>query len=428
MTHQRKISLLAGFATLFLFLMIGFTSRASAATTWQATYWNNKFLSGNAVLTRTENSINYNWGVGSPGFNVPTDNFSARWDRSDFFDAGRYRFTVAADDGVRLYVDGQLLIDQWHDSPATTYTTDVDLTHGNHFVRVEYYENGGSASIFADWQKLSGTPDNSWRADYWNNTSLAGNPVLTRYENTVDHIWGSGGPGNGVSNDFFSARYSRNFNVSAGTYRIDVTSDDGVRVWVNNNLLINQWSPNAATNFSADIVLPNGTANVRVEYYEGQGNAVIRANFYRVSGTNPTPQPPTPTPTPIKHPPLNLPLVQRGHLMNGVQCLGATQYVGILGVCDADSVWSIYKLGNHYLVQNHDNGLCMRRTQYSGGMQIRLGGCDGTDVNQLFFYEMNGDQLSLRLAPNPNLYLGIGGYGGNRAHLVNNFFAWRFVP
>lgn len=99
-------------------------------------------------------AIDLNWGTGSPGPGVPTHNFSARWQRYIWFELGTYRFTVFADDGVRLWVDDRLLIDQWQDPQVATLQADVTLSQGYHRVRLEYYEASGSAAVRLSWAAL----------------------------------------------------------------------------------------------------------------------------------------------------------------------------------------------------------------------------------------------------------------------------------
>ena len=85
------------------------------------------------------------------------DRFSARWTRTLSLDAGTWRFTVTGDDGVRLWVDEQLLVDRWIDQAPTTYTKDVSLAEGRtHAVRLEYYENGGGALARLAWTRVAG--------------------------------------------------------------------------------------------------------------------------------------------------------------------------------------------------------------------------------------------------------------------------------
>src|SRR5215211_3474484 len=110
------------------------------------------------VLTRCETTINDDWGSGSPGLGVNTDSFTARWVGTFDFEASDYEFTVTSDDGIRLWVDGQLLIDQWKDQSPTTYMATKTMTAGAHQVKVEYYENGITAVAKASWAKAAATP------------------------------------------------------------------------------------------------------------------------------------------------------------------------------------------------------------------------------------------------------------------------------
>src|SRR2546423_5486948 len=62
-----------------------------------------------------------------------------------------FMFTVRADDGARLFLDGTLIIDGWKDQPATTYTATRAMSSGNHEIKVEYYERGGNAVVQLSW-------------------------------------------------------------------------------------------------------------------------------------------------------------------------------------------------------------------------------------------------------------------------------------
>src|SRR5262249_5564875 len=118
-------------------------------------YWNNMYFSGTPVMKRDDGTgaLNFDWGLGSPGGScgVPTDNFSARWTRTVYFNAGTYRFTATADDGVRVYIDGVMYINAWIDQPPTTYNGKVTLSAGNHTVRMDYYEHGYGAVAALSW-------------------------------------------------------------------------------------------------------------------------------------------------------------------------------------------------------------------------------------------------------------------------------------
>src|SRR5204862_412038 len=123
----------------------GTGSTICAKGSFEATYFNNVSLSGTPVVDRCDAAINYDWGTGAPTAGVNADNFSVRWSGNFDFAAGTSTFTATADDGIRVYVDGTLLINAWKDQGPTTYTAPVSLTAGTHAVVVEYYDSGGGA-------------------------------------------------------------------------------------------------------------------------------------------------------------------------------------------------------------------------------------------------------------------------------------------
>jgi hypothetical protein len=117
------------------------------------TYYNNKTLSGTPVLTRTE-AVDFNWGTASPGPGVNADNFSVRWTgqvQAPF--SGNYIFRTISDDGVRLWVNGNLVIENWTDhAPTANDSSAISLSVGNHYAIVmEYYESVGGAEARLQW-------------------------------------------------------------------------------------------------------------------------------------------------------------------------------------------------------------------------------------------------------------------------------------
>src|SRR3989344_3906877 len=92
------------------------------------------------------NSLNFDWNTSAPAVGVNSDLFSVRWQDDFSFQASSYNFAVTADDGVRLYVDNELLINQWKNQAATTYTATKTMTAGEHLIKLEYYENTGGAT------------------------------------------------------------------------------------------------------------------------------------------------------------------------------------------------------------------------------------------------------------------------------------------
>ncbi|MDW8317828.1 MAG: N-acetylmuramoyl-L-alanine amidase [Anaerolineae bacterium] len=121
---------------------------------YRAAYFPNRTLSGGPTLVRCEGwPIRHDWAGGSPGSGVPDDSFSARWTARARFDGGSYTFIARADDGVRVWLDGVLILDGWRDQSPTEYRTTRNVSAGDHDVRVEYYENGGGALIEFRWER-----------------------------------------------------------------------------------------------------------------------------------------------------------------------------------------------------------------------------------------------------------------------------------
>ena len=125
------------------------------------------------------------------------------------------------------------------------------------------------------------TEEVAWLADYWNNVALEGDPDVSRAEADLDHRWGSGSPTD-IASDRFSARWTTRATFAEGTYRFTTRSDDGVRVWVDNRRIIDNWTLHPATVNTATIPLAGGEHTVRVEYFENTGLALITLDWERV--------------------------------------------------------------------------------------------------------------------------------------------------
>jgi hypothetical protein len=267
---------------------------ADDARPWRGEYFDNPSLTGQPVVIRQDAAINFDWENHRPAEGMPHDSFSVRWTAAMYFEGGRYSFKTYTDDGVRLWIDGTLLVDQWRNQPATRNEVEADVSAGTHSVRVEYYENIGNAVAMVWWDRLSESSSTMhWRAEYFSNPWLVGAPVVVRDEAEINQNWGSAAPVAGVGADGFSVRWSGNFGFDyTGNYTFTVTVDDGVRLWVDGGLLIDQWHDQSAT-FSAVRALTKGSHPITVEYYEGTGNASIQLSWT----TMPTPTGATPSPT-----------------------------------------------------------------------------------------------------------------------------------
>ncbi len=118
------------------------------------TYFDQINLTGNTTL-RVDGPVDFDWGAGTPGVaGIGADNFSVRW--QGFVTApvtGSYTFRTRSDDGVRLYVDGNLVINNWTDHSATNDDSSaIALTAGQRYpLTMEFYENGGQAVAQLSW-------------------------------------------------------------------------------------------------------------------------------------------------------------------------------------------------------------------------------------------------------------------------------------
>jgi hypothetical protein len=125
-------------------------------------------------------------------------------------------------------------------------------------------------------------------AEYFNNMTLTGTPVLTRTDATVNFNWGSGNPGGAVNNNKFSARWTGQIQpLYSETYTFTTNSDDGIRLWVNGTQIINNWTDHAPTNNSGTISLVAGVKyDIVLEYYENGGGAVAKLSWSSASQAN----------------------------------------------------------------------------------------------------------------------------------------------
>jgi hypothetical protein len=118
-------------------------------------YFANKELRGEP-RRRVDPEIRFSW-PGSPMPGIGADGFSVRWTgriRPDFGE--EYTFHATTDDGVRVWVDGEKIIDWWRDQAPTESRGTAELRAGHmHEIRVEYYESGGGASAELGWSSAS---------------------------------------------------------------------------------------------------------------------------------------------------------------------------------------------------------------------------------------------------------------------------------
>lgn len=300
----------------FLFLsFVFFSSYASAAAVCTSGfisltgsyYTANNWTGG--PTNRSDTSINYDWGGGNPGIGgLGNDNFSIIWNGSiRALRTGTYTFQTASDDQVRLTVNGSVIISNLTDHALTTDTSgSVSLVAGQSYtIKLEYVEKTVNAVIKLYWkqpgeteyniittQSVNGGDSistasfcscttgiiNGMLGDYYNNNSLTAPIAQSRLDPYINFNWG-GAPGpTGVASDNFSVRWNGTYRVgTAGDYYFQVTVDDGVRLYVNNTLIIDKWFANNNVTYqsSAVTLAANTDYPIKLEFYEGSVSAIM---------------------------------------------------------------------------------------------------------------------------------------------------------
>lgn len=125
------------------------------------------------------------------------------------------------------------------------------------------------------------------RGEYFNNTLLSGIPAATKLDAAIDFDWAGNSPAPGIGNDNFSVRWLGTIKAPVtANYRFSTVSDDGVRLWINNRLVIDNWTAHGATtDISETIKLTRGQSyDIKLEYFEQGGDAVIKLLWSRLPG------------------------------------------------------------------------------------------------------------------------------------------------
>ena len=271
---------------------------------WKGEYFNNQDLAGAPSVVRNDYAIAFNWGWGWPNPKISAERFSVRWTRSANLSEGTYRFTVNVDDGARLFVDNILVLDQWHPASGQTYVVDVPLGAGNHVVRMDYYEDTGTAYAYLTYAKVSGAPPaptpipgvppaptpipgvpptppssgtsgGAWTCTYYRNQNLD-DPAASVIVPVINFNWGDSSPYPGVPKDLWSMRCtSAQYFSASGLYQFNAQVDDGVRVFVDGNAVISSWTNHAGATEVGTANVNAGPHTITVEYYEFGHNALL---------------------------------------------------------------------------------------------------------------------------------------------------------
>jgi PA14 domain len=266
-----------------------YATTPNPATGLSATYFDNLDFTG-STLVRTDPQVDFDFGTSAPSPNLGPDQFAVRWCGQVLADRTEtYTFYTQTDDGARLWVNGVQLVDDWTDHGIVENSGSIPLVAGRKYdIRMEYYDNGANGFAKLLWSS-PGTPKAVIPADHLfpPNNGLTGNyfagialngAARTRPDPSVNFNWGPGFADPNVGRDLFSVRWTGRVRPQFNeTYRFYTNSDDGVRLWVNNVQLINNWTDHGPTENSGTIALRAGRQyDLRMEYYERGGGALVQ--------------------------------------------------------------------------------------------------------------------------------------------------------
>jgi hypothetical protein len=282
------------------------TPDPNAINVWYAQYYNNQELFEPAIIKRYESGnpfLNLDWRGGSPGAGIPNDNYSGVIQRvQEFPTSDNYLFDFTVDDGGRLYIDGVLVIDEWRNGGARTVQASRSLTRGAHTIRIEFYENTGSARVALNWKRSY----TGWYGRYYSNPERTGQPVLIADDKDpngtlgLNFDWGFGSPGAEVPTDGFSADWQRTLNFPQGTYLFTVEVDDGARIFIDGAPLIDNYNTSGNRVVTQTRTLAAGPHSIQVQYVEYSGQAKFKLSWERLSPATPIPAPSvTASPIPV---------------------------------------------------------------------------------------------------------------------------------
>ena len=253
---------------------------------------------GQDLVTRLDSQVNYDWGYSTPDPLIGSDYFVAQW--SGLIQApvtGQYTLFTNSDDGVRLYFEDQLVVDDlrergWEEKSAT-----VQMEAGKYYrIRLQYLENNSGAGARLSWLPPGGSKqiipeanlfslNNSasagsgtgLRGIYYDNRDFTGT-TIGRTDSRVAFDWGGGTPDPLLGSDDFSVRWEGLVEAQyTEKYSFHTIADDGVRLWVNNQLVIDDWNLHGyQIKNSGSIDLVAGQKyDIKLEYFEGGGGAGV---------------------------------------------------------------------------------------------------------------------------------------------------------
>jgi len=268
-----------------------------------AAYYRRTELDSSSAVTRIDPQLDFTWGENAPVPDVPAQSFSARWSgqvAAQFTES--YTFHVEAGGGVKLWLDGQLILNQWNDRPGEFYSTVVPLTAGQKYdLRLEHFSTSKDAKLRLLWSSASQRklpisadaltpsrpaesgarkPQHGLLGTYFSRPDCSGE-VLKRLDAQVNFDWADKPAAPGVPTEDFSVRWTGQVQAQhAENYTFHVEADDGVRVWLGDRQIIDEWRQQSTTVVSQPVALNAGQFYpLTIEYYSAKPPAMAKLKW-----------------------------------------------------------------------------------------------------------------------------------------------------
>jgi hypothetical protein len=245
------------------------------------------------ILTRIDPNIDFQWFGDPPQRGLPST-FSARWTgQITAPESGEYRFIFQGDNRASLFVNEQVVFSASRNGNNFETDGSIELEAGKSYnFKLEYIGDGDGSVAQLNWRKPSQlgyeaipskffsqnivTENTGLLAQYFGDRELT-NVLLTKVDLGVNYYWADRSPSRGiVPVDNFSTVWSGKItSPTSGEYTFYVRGDDGVRLWVNGQQLVDAWQPQSLeTEYNAKITLQAGQSyDFRLEHYDLEGGA-----------------------------------------------------------------------------------------------------------------------------------------------------------
>ena len=146
-------------------------------------YFANDTFSGEPEVVRQDKTVYFDWGYSAPQGLSVSDYFSVRWTGELAVGAKPVRLTAYADDGIRIWLDGEKIVDGW-DTFNTLFTTDYIPANSRHSIKIEFRDGNNHAHVFVslfttgDVSRDVFLPDGAWM-DVWTGETFVGPKTVT---------------------------------------------------------------------------------------------------------------------------------------------------------------------------------------------------------------------------------------------------------